>query len=105
MQVSSVQVSLQDFFSKHQRRVKKYRREPCSESSGDLKGYEVIYIAGDDAGTWLKIPLGERCKKKRCIALDCQCVHELMIDKDFILKKWGTEWWSTNNVQAKVGRR
>jgi hypothetical protein len=66
-------------------------------------GKEVIHVAtGKVSSTILH---GGRCNRKHCIAMDSPCVHELCVDGDFILEKWGTRWWNDRKYKSMFGEK
>ena len=49
------------------------------------------------------IQMGERCGCHDSLSFDIQCVHEMCIDKKFIMEKWGTRHYQEKYYNDNVG--
>ena len=80
-------------------RISDYCAEPVTDGSGIVVANKVIHVA--TCRVSCMIPIDGRCPRIQCIAFDKQCVHELVIDQDFILNKWGTRHWNDETYDNK----
>ena len=48
----------------------------------------------------IKLKVGERCKCHFRINFDCQCAHELAVNKKFIIDHWSSRWYSNKTYNA-----
>jgi hypothetical protein len=90
-----------EFFLKNWSRIHLYRNEPYYSEGGELLGQKVFYLRDDSLS--VTIPIGERCPRDACSQYDYQCVHELVVDQDFILDKWQTRFWNNCTYKMKFG--
>jgi len=76
------------FFLKEYKRVELYSKTPMiDDKNGELLGHKVLYSEDGSRDGVVEILLGQRCPRDSCCSNDIQCIHELVVDKDFILDK------------------
>lgn len=96
-----------EYFVASWNRVQFYKKEKyVFDGTGEVAGHEVTFVGGTGDGSIngpVRIPLGGRCPRDVCICMNIQCVHEMVVDEDFVLEKWGTRCWNDKTYNSRYG--
>ena len=94
------------FFLKEYQRVGLYSKIPMyDENNGALLGHKILYGEDCSGNVVVQILLGQLCPRDFTCSNYIQCDHELVIDNDFIIDKWGTRTCNGKTYQKIYGDR